>query len=246
MLGVAGSSVAKDDDDRGNDFSARLSGFNEVHFDGKASPPTLRGAISTKASGSFRLKIDEQLNQINYELTYQDLVGTVTQAHIHFAQREHRRDHGLALPDCSARRPRPRPRPGHKIRYRDRHHRRVRGDHGRWPGHLGRRGSPHSSRQCARATYANVHSSVSVWARSAARSTSAAGTARANSGKRGHVAASGNSKARHEPGFFVFFTQEEGNQHEDRSLPHRPVARFRFLPHRRWRSLSRRRRRFPR
>jgi CHRD domain len=83
MLGAATGAFARDDDDKGNDFSARLSGFNEVHVVGGA----VRGAVSTKGSGSFRLKIDERADRIHYELTYQDLAGTVSQAHIHFGQR---------------------------------------------------------------------------------------------------------------------------------------------------------------
>ena len=76
-------------DDRGNkddDFAARLSGYNEVHF--AAGPPAaLRGAISTKSSGSFKAEIDDVNGVISYELSYRDLEGTVTQAHIHFGQR---------------------------------------------------------------------------------------------------------------------------------------------------------------
>ena len=66
-------------------FSARLSGFNEVHFN--AGPPAvLRGAIFTEATGSFSATLNNAGNSIDYELTYQDLDGDVTQAHIHFGQ----------------------------------------------------------------------------------------------------------------------------------------------------------------
>jgi hypothetical protein len=44
-------------------------------------------SISTVASGKFRAKIDDSADTITYELRYGDLEGTVTQAHIHFAQR---------------------------------------------------------------------------------------------------------------------------------------------------------------
>jgi hypothetical protein len=73
-----------------------LSGFNEVHFiagDPSAMPivpPALRGAVSTAASGKFVAEIDEQDEQnptIHYKLSYKNLEGTVTQAHIHFGQR---------------------------------------------------------------------------------------------------------------------------------------------------------------
>jgi len=67
-------------------LEARLSGFNEVHFSG-GPPATLRGAISTGARGKFRAKLDERKGVIEYELSYEDLRGAVTQAHIHFGQR---------------------------------------------------------------------------------------------------------------------------------------------------------------
>jgi hypothetical protein len=55
------------------DFEARLSGFNEVP------------AISTAARGRFELELHS--SSIEFELRYEGLTGTVTQAHIHFAQR---------------------------------------------------------------------------------------------------------------------------------------------------------------
>jgi CHRD domain len=66
-------------------FTARLSGYNEVHFN--AGPPAaLRGAVSTKASGSFSATLNNAGDIIDYELSYKGLEGTVTQAHIHFGQ----------------------------------------------------------------------------------------------------------------------------------------------------------------
>jgi len=66
-------------------FSAQLSGFNEVHF--SAGPPaTLRGAVSTIATGSFSATLNNAGDIIDYVLSYQGLEGTVTQAHIHFGQ----------------------------------------------------------------------------------------------------------------------------------------------------------------
>ena len=66
-------------------FSARLSGYNEVHFN--AGPPaTLRGAVSSKGSGSFTATLNPAGDIIDYELSYTGLEGTVTQAHIHFGQ----------------------------------------------------------------------------------------------------------------------------------------------------------------
>jgi hypothetical protein len=74
-----------DHHDRRHQLRAHLSGFNEVHFSG-GPPATLRGAVSTEASGTFTAKIDERDEIIHYELRYQDLEGTVTQGHIHFGQ----------------------------------------------------------------------------------------------------------------------------------------------------------------
>jgi hypothetical protein len=52
---------------------ARLSGYNET-------PMT----ISTTGTGEFTAKITD--GAIEYELSYQNLEGSVTQAHIHFGQ----------------------------------------------------------------------------------------------------------------------------------------------------------------
>lgn len=81
-----------DHDNQSHKFRTHLSGFNEVHFSGgSAGPPfvpaTLRGAVSTAASGKFVATIDEQNDTITYKLSYKDLEGAVTQAHIHFGQR---------------------------------------------------------------------------------------------------------------------------------------------------------------
>ena len=53
-----------------------LSGFQEVP------------AVSTEAEGEFHARISEDATQIDYELSYSDLEGSVTQAHIHFGQRD--------------------------------------------------------------------------------------------------------------------------------------------------------------
>jgi hypothetical protein len=55
------------------EFTARLQGFQEVP-----------AAISTPATGTFNATL--RPGQIQYELTYDDLQGDVTQAHIHFGQ----------------------------------------------------------------------------------------------------------------------------------------------------------------
>jgi CHRD domain len=87
---VAPNVFAKDDND--DKFGARLSGYNEVHFiagNAAAVPPVapaLRGAVSTKGKGRFKAEIDDAASSISYELSYEDLEGNVTQAHIHFGQ----------------------------------------------------------------------------------------------------------------------------------------------------------------
>ena len=76
----------------GNRLSTDLSGYNEVHFNfnpGNATTPpsaSLRGAVSTNATGTFTARIDDDTQTIQYELSYSNLQGTVTQAHIHFGQ----------------------------------------------------------------------------------------------------------------------------------------------------------------
>ena len=53
-----------------------LSGFSEVP------------AVSTEAEGEFQARISADESQIDYELSYSDLEGSVTQAHIHFGQKD--------------------------------------------------------------------------------------------------------------------------------------------------------------
>jgi hypothetical protein len=57
----------------GGNTRAALIGYQEVP------------AVSTQARGQFRARISN--DKIEYELEYSGLEGTVTQAHIHFAQR---------------------------------------------------------------------------------------------------------------------------------------------------------------
>ncbi len=97
---IAGTVFSADAQDGGpggpNRVATDLSGYSEVHFifsPGSAGPPVvppsaaLRGAVSTDATGSFSAHIDVEAQLIRYELTYADLQGAVTQAHIHFGQR---------------------------------------------------------------------------------------------------------------------------------------------------------------
>jgi CHRD domain len=60
---------------RAERIKASLIGFEEVP------------AVSTVARGEFQGTISEDEQSIEYELTYSGLQGTVTQAHIHVAQR---------------------------------------------------------------------------------------------------------------------------------------------------------------
>jgi len=70
MLGAPALAVAD-----GGTFKARLQGFQEVP------------AISTEASGEFSAKLSEDETSFDYELSYENLEGTVSQGHIHLAQR---------------------------------------------------------------------------------------------------------------------------------------------------------------
>lgn len=53
-----------------------LTGFQEVP------------AVSTVAEGEFHARISADESQIDYELSYSGLEGSVTQAHIHFGQKD--------------------------------------------------------------------------------------------------------------------------------------------------------------
>lgn len=61
--------------DSDDQFRARLTGFQEVP------------AVSTVARGRFEAEVSGGGQFIDYELSYSGLQGTVTQAHIHVAQR---------------------------------------------------------------------------------------------------------------------------------------------------------------
>lgn len=71
ILGLAGTSVPAS----AETVHAKLEGFKEVP------------SVSTGASGGFRAKIDRGNGSIEFELNYTGLEGDVTQAHIHFGQR---------------------------------------------------------------------------------------------------------------------------------------------------------------
>ncbi|GLZ33821.1 CHRD domain-containing protein [Lentzea sp. NBRC 105346] len=72
LLFAAGSTaVAGSDGDQ-----VRLSGYNE-------DPQ----ALSTTGTGQFRARIDDTEQEISYRLTYSELEGPVTQAHLHLGGR---------------------------------------------------------------------------------------------------------------------------------------------------------------
>lgn len=73
---VAGNSGSSDDGDQENFVSVRLSGYEE-------DP----AALSTTGSGQFRARIDDKAQEISFQLSYANLEGVVTQAHIHFGGR---------------------------------------------------------------------------------------------------------------------------------------------------------------
>ena len=71
VLGVVGAAIAGGG---GSRISERLTGYEEVP------------AISTDGSGKFQARIARFGDEIRYRLSYRDLEGEVTQAHIHIAQ----------------------------------------------------------------------------------------------------------------------------------------------------------------
>jgi len=60
---------------RAEDFKATLIGYEEVP------------SVSTPASGEFKANLDKKGQAIDYELSYDNIQGTVQQAHIHFGQK---------------------------------------------------------------------------------------------------------------------------------------------------------------
>lgn len=75
---VAGSAALADDDsvNSRNSFREHLTGYEEDPL-----------VLSTTGRGTFRAQIDEQSQEIRYQLSYADLEGTVLQAHIHIGGR---------------------------------------------------------------------------------------------------------------------------------------------------------------
>jgi CHRD domain len=83
-LGVGGVALAGGD---GEDFQGTLTGYQEVP------------AVSTGASGTFAATVRVHHDKIWWKLHYEGLTGEVTQAHIHFAQRDV--NGGIAVNLCS-------------------------------------------------------------------------------------------------------------------------------------------------
>lgn len=73
---AAGLRAAADDgrDGDGRQLRARLIGYEEVP------------SVSTPARGKFTAKVSEDERTIDYTLTFDGLIGTVQQSHIHIAQ----------------------------------------------------------------------------------------------------------------------------------------------------------------
>jgi hypothetical protein len=71
---AAGLAVADGDRRHDSTVRSRLAGFQEVPV------------VSTTGSGDFKGRIDRHTGEIDYEFSYEDLQGTVTQAHIHLGQ----------------------------------------------------------------------------------------------------------------------------------------------------------------
>ena len=77
LVGVGGVTAAVASGDGGRSrFSTDLVGYEEAP------------AVMTDGGGSFRAVISRTADEIRYELTYSGLEGNVTQAHIHFGQKD--------------------------------------------------------------------------------------------------------------------------------------------------------------
>ena len=88
IVGSVPTALTADDDSRNrvSRLLCKALRFQRGSFQWRP-PATLRGAISTKAEGTFRARLRKNMDVIDYELTYEGFEGTVTQAHIHFGQR---------------------------------------------------------------------------------------------------------------------------------------------------------------
>src|SRR5262249_25476396 len=76
ILLVCGSATTFTDDGGSRKIDVRLSGYEETLV-----------ALSTTGNGHFVARINKEETEIAWQLSYGDLEGTVTQAHIHFGAR---------------------------------------------------------------------------------------------------------------------------------------------------------------
>jgi hypothetical protein len=77
LLAIPGpADVARADGGRMRSFDADLDGYDEIPL-----------ALSTTGSGELRVRISRDRTQFDYRLSYEDLEGAITQAHIHFGRR---------------------------------------------------------------------------------------------------------------------------------------------------------------
>lgn len=76
-----GTVLADDNSGKTQEFSATLSGFNEIGAQNNES-----GAVLSDGTGKFELDLDKQSQTATYKLTYSSLSSSVTQAHIHFGK----------------------------------------------------------------------------------------------------------------------------------------------------------------
>src|SRR5271165_1260014 len=90
----AGYGYADESSAGSNEFSARLSGFNEIGSipSGTAYAQSYTGAVLSNGSGTVTLDLDRNAGTIAYTLKYQNVgvtppkTGTVLFAHIHFGK----------------------------------------------------------------------------------------------------------------------------------------------------------------
>ena len=64
-----------------------VTASNSPHLRGNLSGYEEPPAVSTTGNGEFRARINNSRTEISYELRYEDTEGTVTQSHIHIAQK---------------------------------------------------------------------------------------------------------------------------------------------------------------
>ena len=85
-IAVGTSAMASDGDSgvNANSLHEHLTGYEEAVAVVAGGPLV---ALSTTGQGEFRAHIDENNQEISYELSYSNLEGNVLQAHIHFGAR---------------------------------------------------------------------------------------------------------------------------------------------------------------